>query len=328
MKNWILVLCILSMTGTAFTAAPPENWKSWPPRNYLIQSLVASVSETLKAFHPETGRFGTEPWICGDQNVVLPLAAAWSLKSPDNPYYHDKKLLEVIAKGGNALVDDQDENGMWIFRKKDYSTWGQALNTWTYSRWIRAYVLVKDALPAADRQKWEKGLLLGFKNIRLIMDSPRIQNIPCHHAMALYIAGQVFQNQDWQQAAAAYQRLVIKDQFPEGYWTENFGPVVSYNMVYVEALGVYYHFSKDPMVPEALRRSVKFHSAVLWSDGTSASTIDERVIYQHGHQYRQRRFHLLARRTGISSVPDQALQRGEEGTDRRRRRRSAAALRR
>ena len=277
-----LLVFILGLVVTPGVApAAQENWKSWPPRNYLIQSLVDSVPETLKAFHPETGRFGTEPWVCGDQNVVLPLAAAWSLKSPDNPYYHDKKLLEVIAKAGNALVDDQDENGMWIFKKKDLSTWGQILMPWTYSRWIRAYVLVKDALPPADRQKWEKGLLLGFKGIRLIMDSPRIQNIPCHHAMALYIAGQVFKNKEWRDAATAYQHRVIRDQFPEGYWTENFGPVVSYNMVYVEALGVYYHFSKDPMVPETLRRSAKFHSAVLWSDGTSASTIDERVIYHH-----------------------------------------------
>jgi len=276
----VFILGLAATSGT--TSAAQENWKSWPPRNFLIQSLVASVPETLKAFHPETGRFGTEPWICNDQNVLLPLAAAWSLRSPDNPYYHDKKLLEVIAKGGNALVDDQDEKGMWLFRKKDNSTWGQILMPWTYSRWIRAYVLVKDALPAADRQKWEKGLLLGFKNIRLIIDSPRIQNIPCHHAMALYIAGQVFKNQEWQKAASAYQHRVIKDQFPDGYWTENFGPVVSYNMVYVEALGVYYHFSKDPMVPEALHRSAKFHSAVLWSDGNSASPIDERVIYHKG----------------------------------------------
>ena len=162
-----LLVFVLGLAATSGTAsAAPENWKSWPPRNFLIQSLVASVPETLKTFHPETGRFGTEPWICGDQNVLLPLAAAWSLKSPDNPYYHDKKLLEVIAKGGNALVDDQDENGMWIFRKKDNSTWGQILMPWTYSRWIRAYVLVKDALPAADRQKWEKGLRLGFTGIR------------------------------------------------------------------------------------------------------------------------------------------------------------------
>ena len=120
----------------------------------------------LKTYHPETGRFGTEPWVCGDQNVILPLAAAWSIKDPANPYYHDKKLLAVIGKGGEALVDDQDKDGKWIFKKKDLSTWGMIYMPWTYSRWIRAYVLVKDALPKAQREKWEKGLLLGFNGIR------------------------------------------------------------------------------------------------------------------------------------------------------------------
>ena len=71
-----------------------------------------------------------------------------------------------IGKGGEALVDDQDKDGKWLFKKKDNSTWGMIYMPWTYSRWIRAYVLVKDALPKAQRAKWEKGLLLGFTGIR------------------------------------------------------------------------------------------------------------------------------------------------------------------
>ncbi len=62
----------------------------------------------------------------------MPLAAAWSIKDPANPYYHDKKLLAAIGKGGEALVDAQDKDGMWLFRKKDNSTWGQIYMPWTY----------------------------------------------------------------------------------------------------------------------------------------------------------------------------------------------------
>ncbi len=53
-------------------------------------------------------------------------------------------------------------------------------------------------------------------------------------------------------------------------------------MVYIDALGVYYHFSKDPAALAALDRAVKFHSGILWSDGSSAAAIDERVIYEKG----------------------------------------------
>ena len=99
--------------------------------------------------------------------------------------------------------------------------------------------------------------------------------------MALYIAGVAFKNEEWKKAAWDFQHKVMAEQAPEGYWSENFGPVVSYNMVYIEALGIFYHFSKDPAVPEVLNRAVKFHGGILWSDGTSAASIDERVIYHH-----------------------------------------------
>ena len=281
-------VCILGAIIATFLASPlrlaagqaaSDSWDTWPPRNYLMRSLIQSVGETIKTFHPETGRFGTDPWISTDQNVLLPLAAAWSIKDPGNPYYHDAKLLTIIGKGGEALVDDQDADGMWLFRKKDNSTWGQIHMPWSYSRWIRAYALVKDALPAAVRAKWEKGLKLGFTGICRDLLKAKIQNIPCHHAMALYLAGDLFKKEEWKTAAHDYQQKIVKAQYPEGYWTENFGPVVSYNMVYLDALGAYYHFSKDSAVLEALARSVRFHTAVLWSDGTSAACLDERVIY-------------------------------------------------
>jgi hypothetical protein len=276
----ILILALFVSSAAAAFAAPAaaDPFKTWPPRAFLIKSLVKSVDATLKTYHPETGRFGTDPWICGDQNVILPLAAAWSIKDPANPYYHDKKLLAVIGKGGEALVDDQDKDGKWLFRKKDNSTWGMIYMPWTYSRWIRAYVLVKDALPKATLAKWEKGLLLGFTGIRRD-EIKRVHNIPCHHAMGLYIAGVAFKNEEWKKAAWDFEHKVMAEQSPEGYWSENFGPVISYNMVYSDSLGSYYYFSKDPAVPEALKRAVKFHSAVLWSDGTSAACLDERVIY-------------------------------------------------
>jgi hypothetical protein len=258
--------------------AEAPRWDRWPPRDVLLAGLAASVEGTLATQNPETGRFGTEPWICGDQNVIFPLAAAWATQDEKNPWYHSDRLLQAIGKGGEALVDDQDEKGMWIFRKKDNSTWGQIHMPWTYSRWIRAYQLVGAALPPETKAKWEKGLLLGFSGIRGYADGG-VHNIPTHHAMALYIAGECFANEEWQSAAKAFMARVVEAQDPAGFWSEHHGPVVGYNEVYVDALGVYYHESQDPVVLEALKRSAHFHSAILWPDGSSASAIDERQIY-------------------------------------------------
>jgi hypothetical protein len=275
----ILALWAATVRVSAAQPAPTDLFKTWPPRAFLIKTLVKSVEETISTFHPETGYFGTDPWICLDQNVLLPLAAAWSIKDPANPYYHNPELLAMIGKGGEALVDNQDKDGKWLFRKKDNSTWGMIYMPWTYGNWIRAYMLVKDALPKPQRAKWEKGLLLGFDGISKTTLA-RILNIPCYDAMALYLAGVAFQNEAWKKQAWDFERKVLAAQAPEGYWSENSGPVVSYNMVYIDALGAYYAFSKDPAVVEALNRAVKFHGGILWSDGSSAACIDERVPYE------------------------------------------------
>jgi len=280
--NQMRILLILgAMTVMSCAGAADVGWTTWPPRDYLLKSLVERVEGVLNTQDLETGRFGTQPWICTDQNVLFPLAVAWATEDEGNPWYHSDRVLQAIAKGGEALVDDQDDKGMWIFRKKDNSTWGQIHMPWTYSRWIRAYYLIKDALPAASREKWDKGLLLGFNGIRRYADGG-VHNIPTHHAMALYIAGVCFDNEDWRQAAAKFMAKVVDKQDPAGYWSEHFGPVVGYNAVYVEALGIYYQFSKDPVVLQALARSADFHSKALWPDGSPVSAIDERQIYHSG----------------------------------------------
>ncbi|MHB8996625.1 MAG: hypothetical protein ACYC63_15370 [Armatimonadota bacterium] len=271
-----LFLTLLLSGLPVFAQTPPLT--TWPPREFLLKALTNSIEPILKSQDPATGRFGTQPWICNDQNVLLPLAAAWSIQDPANPWYHSERVLQAIARGGEALVEDQDAKGMWTFRKKDNSTWGQIHMPWTYSRWIRAYALVKDALPADSRAKWEQGLLLGFKGIRGYMNG-KPHNIPCHHAMALYIAGTVFDNPEWREAAKSFMAKVVAEQDPAGFWSENFGPVIGYNEVYVDAIGVYYHFSRDPAVLEALRRAAQFHSAVLWPDGSAVACLDERQIY-------------------------------------------------
>ncbi len=251
----------------------------WNPNDFFAQKLVASVPGVLKHYHPETGRFGSEPWICGDQNNMFPLAVAWWIESKDNSYYHSPDLLKVIVKAGDALIDDMDEKGMWLFRKKDNSTWGMVHMPWTYSRWIRSYALVQEAMTPEERERWDKALKLGFSHIQKYCKGNHVQNIPCHHAMGLYAAGRLFGNEEWMKTASEYMAKVVAAQDPEGFWTEHFGPVVSYNFVYIDALGDYYAMSKDPVVLPALEKAARYHASILFKDGTSAACLDERNGY-------------------------------------------------
>ncbi len=253
----------------------------WNPRPQLIKRLAECVQPILDRQDKKTGRFGTKPWICSDQNVLLPLAAAWAIKDPANPWYCRKALLDAIMLGGDALIDDQDSRGMWTFRKKDGSTWGQIAMPWTYSRWVRAFALIKDAMPAARRAKWEKRLRLGYTTISKTAVR-QIHNIPCHHAMGLYCAGQVFGRDDWKKQAAAFVRKVARTQHKDGFWSEHRGPVVIYNFVYVEAIGGYHALSGDKSVLPALRRAAVFHANLTYPDGINVETVDGRNPYHPG----------------------------------------------
>ena len=179
-----LALILCSCNGTA--KKPEENVFLFKDKAARI--LIGVVPGILETFDKETGRFGEGIWISTDQNRIYPLAAAWALNRKDNPYYKNPEVLEAVIMGGNALIDDMDENGQWIFRKKDGSEWGMIRMPWVYTRWIRAFDIIKDAMPVESREKWENALRLGFSNIAE-HDMNHVHNIPCHYAMGLYIAG-------------------------------------------------------------------------------------------------------------------------------------------
>lgn len=253
----------------------PETWCNEPQ---ILDSLLASIPEIL-ADQKSNGQFGDEPWICRDQHRMFALAAVWQL--PGNDYYHDPAVLKSIVHAGDALIEDQDEQGMWTFRKKDHSTWGQIYMPWTYSRWIRTYRIIREHVDASTQIRWDAALTLGFEGIAR-HELERIHNIPAHHAMALFCAGEVLKRPEWQDQASDFLRKVVAEQSHHGWWTEHVGPVVAYNYVYVDALGVYYSLSGDDAVLDALERSARFHANYTYPDGSMVETVDERNPYHAG----------------------------------------------
>jgi len=247
----------------------------WKPEPELLMSLDAAIPDIL-ASQNDNGQFGTEPWISTDQNLLLSLAAGWSLE--ESRYYGDEAVLSAIVRGGDALIDAQDEAGMFTFRKKDHSTWGQIYMPWVYSRWMRAYWLTRDVFGSEDRDRWDKALLHGYTGIsETCLD--RVHNIPTHHAMGLYFAGLTFERKDWVDRAVAFGHRVSDTQSEHGWWPEHDGPVVSYNFVYVDGIGTLYTMSQDEDLLACLDRAARFHAAFAYPDGSMVETVDGRNWY-------------------------------------------------
>jgi len=268
-------------------------------RAHLLRALEAKLGPILATARP-SGQFGTEPWIVRDQDAILTLALLY--KCEGGPHHRDPQLLEGIAAGGRYLRARQDAKGMWPFDKKDGSNWGPIYMPWTYLRWIVTFQLMAKDLAPADRALWAEGLELGYGGIAATELSSRsniypgpltghpplkpgevipwIHNIPCHHAAGLFIAGRHFGRPEWQQQARDYIRLVVAAQSEHGWWTEHSGPVVLYNRVYLEALGIYYALSGDAGVLPALERGNRFHLNYLYPNGAMIETVDERNPYE------------------------------------------------
>ena len=277
MKKAALIAILSGLWLVSVSAGEELSYKK-----QALEALVKQVPKLLAAYDAETGHFGRGIWISTDQNRMYPLAVAYAYKGEGNRYYKDKDLLKVIIKAGDALIEDADENGKWEFRKKDGSTWGKIHQPWSYSRWMRACELIWDDMPAESRERWASALKLGFTGISKEQLARDVHNIPAHHSMGLYVAGKRFGRSDWCERAGEYLVKVVARQAEGGYWCENFGPVVGYNFVYVDALGTYYAMSGDERVFGALERAAKFHYHFRYPNGGRVETIDERNPYREG----------------------------------------------
>lgn len=292
----------------------------------LVPLLVKRVPGILETFDPETGRFGEGIWICRDQDVLLPLAAAYAIPHASNPHHKDPELLETIIAGGDALIEEADDRGKWMFRKKDGSEWGMIWMPWTYSRWVRAFDLIRADMPEPARERWRTALELGYSGIAE-SELKSVHNIPAHHAMGLYFAGKALDRPEWRQAAADFLLKVVAAQNPAGYWSEHLGPVVNYNFVYADALGVYYSSSRDERVLPALERCADYHLHFTYPDGTDVETIDERNAYHarvqtgnvgfsftpEGRTYLNKQWENLGRNRLAADLLASMLLYGEEG---------------
>lgn len=268
---------LLGVLFTTLTLSPAEGGDLVYKERFVAQ-LAKRAPAALESFDPATGRFGKGIWIVTDQNVMLPLAVLYTRKAEDNPYYQDAKLLDVLMKAGDALIDDMDANGQWEFRKKDGSTWGQISMPWTYSRWIRTYALIKNDMPPERRGRWVKAFEIGFAHIAKTQFA-HVHNIPAHLAMALYAAGKELDRPEWCEQAAKFLHQVTAKQAEGGYWSEGEGPVVNYNFVYIDALGTYYLMSGDKAVLPAIEKAVAFHAHFTYPSGQAVETIDQRNPY-------------------------------------------------
>jgi hypothetical protein len=254
-----------------FSTAGAEEFRF---KDRFVAQMPGRVWEILKSYDPATGRFGGKVWNCREQNCMYPLAVAYV--TPGQRYHKDPKLLAVIVKAGDALIEAMDANGAWENRKKDNINYGMMRPPWVYARWIMTFALIGGDMPPERREAWRTALTLGYTAIARNEVKKEMHNIPSFHAMGLYQAGLTLARPEWCRQAADFLMKVVAAQSEGGYWKEGGGPLILYNFEYVEALGHYYGMSHDRRVLPALEKAAAYHAHFTYPDGKSVETVDQR----------------------------------------------------
>ena len=253
-------------------------------RALIMAPLAKGVSDARQRFEPESGRFlaANRGWAVTNQDVIYPLALLYTEPHPANPLAGSDEILNLCSQGGDALRERQDEEGKFEFVKIDGSRWGRILMPWSLYHWLEAYALLEEDLAQSRSREWEDGLRLAYTGVAdLVGRSEAFHNILTWHAMALVRAGRVFGEPAWRSVGEDYILRAAESQHPDGYWAEGGVPTTGYNLVYIHAIGLYFHFTQDERVLPCLERALNFHLLFTYPDGSAVETIDGRVRYSN-----------------------------------------------
>jgi len=241
------------------------------------QVLTADPAANLAALETRPG------WKHFPYAILAP-AVLYAKRHPDNPHYHDPRMLALAIRIGNLLASE-DEKGVYEPRLD---------SDWDTYMWLEAYRLLGPELGEERNTSWRRHIL---RNAALVHDeaaervdfpwynSPYIGTSPNHYAQyasLLFLAGRVTGNQDWVDLGARIlHRFAAVEQTPDGYWGEHSraGPTTGYDHITMTQIALYYEYTKDPAALQALRRSTDFHKNFTYLDGTPVEVINDRNRY-------------------------------------------------
>ncbi len=244
--------------------------------------FLCGVQALKKRYQNSTGRFLDKDgrWTLTNQDVIWSLAWLFTENFPGNYLYHSQEILHLIKKAGQAILSCQDSQGKTPFIKADGSFWGKIYMPWTMFHWLESFRVCQDFLTAKERKSWAHGLFLAHQGMLEEIKQASVHNIFAWKAMSVYRAGEIFCQPSWKKVASSFLKKVASAIHPDGFWPEGSGPTVSYNTIYVHALGLYYFMSGETKILPALNLATEFHCRFLYPDGSLVETVDGRVKYK------------------------------------------------
>jgi len=192
---------------------------------------------------------------------------------------HPKEYVKWARSAGRRLASASARS---LHARGDYQT------VWP---WLRAFALIGEELPAADRALWRDALAaecgwlvrqMKARRKRSGSTSTEIGTGPNHYIRWVAVSrlgADVLGRSAWGRLADSEAARYARDCHPDGYWPEHHGPAVRYNGVSVRGMAMYRRASGSREHDAVIRRAVEFNLKASYPGGAAVETFDERNRY-------------------------------------------------
>jgi len=241
-------------------------------KDWYYKRILNNVPFLLKHFDEKKGIF-----TLGDGRDKLywhslrPLAFLYKNDLPDNPWFADKSVLDKVLRQGDRICEEGKISGADLGVE------------WIPFNLLECMDILGNEIGSKRRACWQKAVTGHLEEMKLI--SNYISTAPNHfiwRMALLYRAGQLFGNDAWMQTAQFAARQVTKMQTVDGYWDEAHrgqGPSPNYHRTHLHGLDLYYRYSGDEEVKNALHKGIDFAIRTAYPDGTPIDAFDGRQPY-------------------------------------------------
>ena len=267
-------------------------------RDVFAQKAIAEIPKILtlgdrNPHSPTYGCFDRNYWQYKiidfpsgmSQEFVWPLALAFSLGCPGNPYFQEPKLKTWAAAGIHYAAKSAHPDGSC----DDYFPFERAGGAAAFS--LLAFIETYELLGLDDPA------LLKFMGVRADWlahheESGRLTNHQALIVLALERLGQLTGDHRWDSARAKRLETVLSWQDSEGWFQEYEGCDPGYHTLTVSCLARIYQMglergNADPRVKEALIRAVDLAALFVHPDGSFGGEYTSRNTYNffpHGFE--------------------------------------------
>ncbi len=267
---------------------PPRGHRDWYAFEALraIPRLVLMVdknpfSKTYGCFDRSFWHYRTMDFPCGmNQEMVLPLALAYKLNMPNNPYKGQARLKELVEAGIDYARKSAYRNGTC----DDYFPFERALGALVFSLYALTESAIELDLRAprhleffARRADW----------LRNHNETGQLANHQAFAALALYNVYILTGEKRFLTASNAFRDLTLSWQHDEGWFQEYEGADPGYHSCLIGFVAKLWQKSRDESLLEPMGRAVNFAANFMHPDGSYAGEYGSRNtfhFYPHGFE--------------------------------------------